>query len=140
MWTDRSPYMLGPLLQALVAHGVDFVRRSVGWPGIALGSSYPTFDLDVAYARDKANLERLARVLAELRVTPERGAAARSSLPRRCADRSANGANFTFTTEFGSFDILGDVAGVRVTRTCAADATMQEDRGSSEFGSPRSAT
>ncbi len=52
------PLRAHPLLKALVEHGVDFVLVG-GMAGIALGSSYPTYDLDVAYARDNANLERL---------------------------------------------------------------------------------
>jgi hypothetical protein len=99
-----------PLLETLERHGVDFVVVG-GIAGMAQGSSYPTYDLDVAYARDPANLRRLADALAAIGVTL-RGAP--PDLPFQLdAQTLANGANFTFDTEFGSFDVLGDVAGIK---------------------------
>ena len=117
-----------PLLKAIVGHGVDFVLVG-GLAGIVQGSSYPTYDLDIAYARDQANLERLARALVELRVSLRvKGEAA--DLPFLADARSlANGANFTFMTEFGMFDILGDVAGVRSYEVLRRDAVVQEVEG-----------
>jgi predicted nucleotidyltransferase len=100
----------GPLLQALQHHGVDFVVIG-GVAGLAQGSSYPTFDLDVAYAGDPVNLGRLVDALAEIGVTL-RGAP--PDLPFQLDVQTlANGANFTFNTEFGSFDVLADIAGVK---------------------------
>lgn len=105
-----NPLQARPLLETLERHGVDFVVVG-GVAGLAQGSSYPTYDLDVAYSRDAPNLRRLARALAEITVTL-RGAPA--DLPfRPDAQTLANGANFTFDTAFGSFDILGDVAGIK---------------------------
>jgi len=99
-----------PLLEALIRHGVDFVVVG-GIAGLAQGSSYPTYDLDVAYSREPANLQRLADALVELKVTL-RGAPA--DLPLQLDARTlSNGANFTFDTKFGSFNVLGDVAGIR---------------------------
>jgi predicted nucleotidyltransferase len=117
-----------PLLKALVEHGVDFVLIG-GMAGIALGSSYPTYDIDVAYARDKANLQRLSGALAELRVSLRvKGEAA--DLPFLPDARSlANGANFTFVTDFGMFDILGDVAGIRSYEELRRNATVREVEG-----------
>ncbi|HEU4392380.1 MAG TPA: helix-turn-helix domain-containing protein [Solirubrobacterales bacterium] len=122
------PLQAHPLLNALVLHGVDFVLVG-GMAGLALGSSYPTYDVDVAYARDEANLERLARALAELQVSLRvRGAAA--DLPFIADARSlANGANFTFMTEFGMFDVLGDLAGIRSYEDLRRDAAMREVEG-----------
>lgn len=122
------PLHAHPLLNALVRHGVDFVLVG-GMAGIALGSSYPTYDLDVAYARDEANLERLARALEELRVSLRvKGEAA--DLPFLPDARTlANGANFTFMTEFGMFDVLGDLAGVRSYEDLRRDATLEEVEG-----------
>ena len=99
----------GPVLEALIAGGVDFVVVG-GIAGTLHGSSYPTYDLDVAYSRDPANLKRLSRVLAELDVklnyAPE-------DLPFVVDDTTlSNGANFTFDTPFGRFDILGHIPGV----------------------------
>ena len=122
------PLQAHPLLKALVEHGVDFVLVG-GMAGIALGSSYPTYDIDVAYARDEANLQRLAEALSELRVSLRvEGAAA--DLPFRPDARSlANGANFTFMTDFGMFDILGDLAGIHSYEELRRDATVQEVEG-----------
>ncbi len=122
------PLQAHSLLKALVEHGVDFVLVG-GMAGIALGSSYPTYDIDVAYARDEANLERLARALAELRVSLRvQGEAA--DLPFLADARSlANGVNFTFMTEFGMFDILGDLAGIRSYGDLRRDAIVQEVEG-----------
>jgi predicted nucleotidyltransferase len=101
---------LEPLLEALDRHGVDFVVVG-GVAGLAHGSAYPTYDFDIAYARDSPNLERLAGALTDIGVTL-RGAPA--DLPfQPDAQTLAKGANFTFDTEFGSFDILGDVAGIK---------------------------
>jgi predicted nucleotidyltransferase len=97
------------LLQTLTKHGVDFVVIG-GVAGLIHGSAYPTFDLDVAYARDRTNLERLVAALEELDVTL-RGAPA--DLPFQLDVQTlANGANFTFDTPYGSFDILADAAGM----------------------------
>jgi hypothetical protein len=99
-----------PLLEALDRHGVDFVVVG-GLAGLAHGSSYPTFDLDVAYSREQPNLRRLAGALTEIGVTL-RGAPP-DLLFHPDAPTLANGANFTFDTEFGSFDVLGDIAGIK---------------------------
>lgn len=105
-----KPLQPRPLLQALDRQGVDFVLVG-GVAGLAHGSSYPTYDLDIAYSRDRQNLRRLVDALREIGVTL-RGAPA--DLPFQLeAETLANGANFTFETAFGSFDILGDVAGVK---------------------------
>jgi hypothetical protein len=101
---------LEPLLQALEHRGVDFVVVG-GVAGLAHGSAYPTYDFDIAYSRDPANLGRLAAALADIGVSL-RGAP--SDLPFQVdAQTLANGANFTFDTEFGSFDILGDIDGIK---------------------------
>jgi hypothetical protein len=97
-----------PILDTLVAHGVDFVLIG-GMAGVARGSAYPTFDLDVAYARDAQNLERLAAALQELGATL-RGA------PRDIpflldAETIGLGAHFTFETHYGSLDVLTDPDG-----------------------------
>ena len=99
----------GPLLAALDRNGVDFVVIG-GLAGLAQGSSYPTFDLDVAYSRDKGNLRRMAAALGEIGVTL-RGA---PDLPFQVDDQTlGNGSNFTFATAHGSFDIVGEVDGVK---------------------------
>lgn len=98
--------LFGPLM----AHGVDFVLIG-GMAGIARGSSYPSYDLDVAYARNKANVGRLVAALEEIGVRLRGGPV---DLPFQLDERTIeNGANFTFVTPYGDFDVLADVAGVR---------------------------
>jgi hypothetical protein len=97
-----------PLLACLRRHEVDFVVIG-GLAGMALGSAYPSYDLDVAYERSEPNLERLAAALRELGATL-RGAP--RDLPSLLdAKTLENGANLTFDTRFGSLDILAEPAG-----------------------------
>jgi len=74
------------------------------------GSEIPTSDLDVCYSRDPQNLERLAKALqsvdARLRNAPR-------DLPFILdAETLRRGLNFTFWTNVGSLDLLGEVKGV----------------------------
>jgi hypothetical protein len=99
----------GKLLQALVENAVDFVLVG-GLAGLLHGSAYPTFDLDVVYARDRQNISRMTAVLRGIGVRL-RGAPA--DLPFVLDERTIeNGSNFTFETEFGPFDILGHADGM----------------------------
>lgn len=97
-----------PLLERLVAAGVDFVVIG-GIAGTAHGSAYVTNDLDIAYGRTEENLARLVEVLREVHATL-RGAP--TGVPFLLdAKTLAAGDNFTFDTDFGAFDILADPAG-----------------------------
>lgn len=108
-------------MRALDRWGVDFVVVG-GIAGLIHGSAYPTYDLDVVYSRDAANLGRLASALDEIGVTL-RGAP--SDLPFQVDVRTLeNGANFTFETEWGSFDVLGEAAGMRGYDALRADARI----------------
>jgi predicted nucleotidyltransferase len=61
-WPEFSPT---PMLERLVARGVDFVV--VGGIAVVLhGSARLTQDLDISYASDDTNLEQLGAVLIEL--------------------------------------------------------------------------
>jgi hypothetical protein len=96
------------ILRTLLEHEVDFVLIG-GLAGMAHGSSYPSYDVDIAYARDRPNLERLARALqalgATLRGTP-------AGLPFQLdAETLEEGSRFTFETPFGPFDIVSDPRG-----------------------------
>jgi hypothetical protein len=96
------------MLAALRRHGVDFVVIG-GLAGMAHGSALPSYDLDVVYARDVPNLERMAAALVELE-SRLRGAPA--DVPFLLDGRTLRaGANFTFQTPAGSLDILADPAG-----------------------------
>jgi hypothetical protein len=103
--TDFDPRSI---LETLVRHQVDFVLIG-GLAGVALGSAYQTSDVDIAYERSVANLERLASALVELGATL-RGAPKnlRSQLDARTL---ATGSNFTFDTRYGSLDMLAEPAG-----------------------------
>jgi hypothetical protein len=96
-------YDPGPAIEALADAGIDFVLIG-GLAGIAHGSAYPTYDLDIMYSRDRANLERLAKLLQDLGATL-RGAP--PDLPFLLdADTLEAGGNFTFDTTHGALDIL----------------------------------
>lgn len=74
------------------------------------GSEIPTTDLDVCYARDPLNLERLVNAVqsvhARLRNAPR-------DIPFILdAETLRRGLNFTLTTDIGSLDLLGEVRGV----------------------------
>ncbi|MDX6634692.1 MAG: hypothetical protein QOF06_895 [Solirubrobacterales bacterium] len=121
-----KPLEPGPLLETLVGYGVDFVVIG-GLAGLAQGSSYPTYDLDIAYARDPGNLRRLASALDHIGVTL-RGAP--PDLPFKPDTQTlGNGANFTFDTAYGSFDILGDVAGIKNYERLRSNAKFEEIAG-----------
>jgi len=96
-------YDPAPVMEALTDAKVDFVLIG-GLAGIAHGSAYPTYDLDIMYSRDRGNLERLAKVLSDLGATL-RGAP--PDLPFLLdADTLEEGGNFTFETRYGALDIL----------------------------------
>ena len=106
---SANPLDAGGLLQALTRNGVDFVLIG-GLAGMLHGSAYPTFDLDIVYARDRQNISRMTAALREVDVKL-RGAPA--DLPFVLDERTIeNGSNFTFETRFGSFDILGHADGM----------------------------
>ena len=116
----------GALLRALSDQGVDFVLIG-GLAGLAHGSAYPTFDLDIAYLRDRANITRLVAALKEvgahLRGVP-------ADLPFVLDERTIeNGANFTFETDLGPFDVLGDVAGISSYEQLRAGASLASIEG-----------
>lgn len=117
---------LHKLLEPLVRHGVDFILIG-GMAGIAHGSSYPSYDLDVVYARNPANIARLVAALEEIGVRLRGGP---EDLPFQLDTRTIeNGANFTFVTPFGDFDILAEVAGIRSFEDLASAAKESEVAG-----------
>ncbi len=74
------------------------------------GATRTTEDLDIAYARDRGNLQALAAALKDLhprlRGVPE-------GLPFVFDEATLrNGLNFTLDTDFGPLDLLGEVAGL----------------------------
>jgi hypothetical protein len=118
-----APLRLQHLLQVLDRHAVDVIVIG-GIAGIVHGSAFTTFDFDALYARDEQNLERMAAALTDLRVTL-RGAPPDLPFPLDARTLAA-GCNFTFSSEYGGFDILGEAAGMRAYGEMRADAKVEE--------------
>lgn len=111
------------LLGPLIIHGVDFILIG-GQAGISHGSSYPSYDVDVLYARDHDNVVRLVAALEEIGV---RLRGAPKDLPFVLDARTIeNGANFTFITPYGDFDVLADAAGMPSYAELKSAAVEQE--------------
>ena len=106
--TQESFDFLTPL-ELLTERNVRFVVIG-GVAAVLHGSNVITSDLDICYARDDENLERLAAVLADL------GARLRGA-PKDIrflldAKTLGMGDHFTFVTRMGPIDILGTPAGM----------------------------
>ena len=95
-------------LRTLLDHDVRFVLIG-GFAAALRGSPVITGDLDICYARDDANLVRLAEALrsldARLRGAPPEVPFLLDALTLRAGD------HFTFSTSVGPLDILGTPAG-----------------------------
>ena len=99
---------LQALLVALTDARVDFILVG-GIAALAHGSSRATYDVDLVYARDIGNLNRLVEALSPhhpyLRDAPP-------GLPFRFdRDTLERGLNFTLTTDLGAIDLLGEIVG-----------------------------
>ena len=104
-----TPTDVEKLLKALHEQTVDFVVIG-GAAAVLQGSAYVTNDLDICYSREKANLEKIAKVLAPL--NPSLRGAPKDLAFRLDADSLAFGLNFTLSTNLGDLDLLGEVAGL----------------------------
>jgi hypothetical protein len=124
--STQSPFDPIPILRTLADADVDFVVIG-GVAGSVHGSAYPTYDLDVAYARDPKNLELMARALQSL------GATLRGASPDVAFQLDAKtlerGGNFTFETAFGPFDILAYPGGSSSYEHLREDARVIEVEG-----------
>ena len=111
------------MLRALGDHGVRFVLIG-GYAGSLRGSPLITGDIDICYARDDENLQRLAEALRRL------GARLRGvdeEVPFLLdAATLAAGDHFTFTTSAGSLDCLGTPAGTDGFSDLDAGATDED--------------
>ena len=97
------------LLARLHAAKVRYVLIG-GLAMILHGSAHVTQDIDISYARDPENYEALSNVLksihARLRNAPP-------DLPFLLDSQTfRNTQNLTLETEFGSFDLLGQISGI----------------------------
>ena len=111
---------LRELLSHLAEHEVRFVVIG-GVALIARGIQRATEDLDIAYARDRQNLKRLAEALRgihpQLRGIP-------AGLPFVLDEASLrSGLNFTLDTDLGPLDLFGEVPGLGTFEHVDAAAT-----------------
>jgi hypothetical protein len=99
---------LAEIIPRLIKAEIDFILIG-GMAAILHGSARVTFDTDIVYDRNKANLERLVNFLKPqqpyLRGAPP-GLPFSLDLPTL-----RNGLNFTLTTALGDLDLLGEVVG-----------------------------
>jgi predicted nucleotidyltransferase len=99
---------LRELLGTLARHRVEFIVVG-GVAATMHGSARVTQDLDIVYARNEANLGRLADALRDGRPYP-RGAP--DGLPFRWdVSTLLGGLNFTLKTDLGNLDLLGEIPG-----------------------------
>lgn len=106
-------------LEALTDAGVRFVLIG-GLAANLHGSQLVTRDLDICYARDRQNLERLASALRMLQARP-RGAP--TDVPFRLDALTLEvGDSFTFATDAGSIDCLGTPSGTKGYEALHANA------------------
>jgi hypothetical protein len=96
------------LLAALTHADVEFIIVG-GVAARAHGSARLTDDLDISYARNPANLARLAKALAPLKPYL-RGAPPGLPFAWSAATLRA-GLNFTLMTTAGAIDLLGEIVG-----------------------------
>ncbi len=107
-----------PTLKTLMENEVEFII--VGGVAItAHGSAYLTQDFDFCYSRTRKNLKAIISALSPYNPKP-RGFP--PNLPYVFDETTLqNGTNFTFRTDLGDIDLLGEVAGVG-----SYDAVSQE--------------
>lgn len=111
------------LIDRLRAEAVQFVI--IGGVAMVLrGSGRTTVDLDICYARNQENFERLARAIAPL---APRLRGAPPDLPFIWdAQTIRSGLNFTLRTDRGDLDLLGEVPGLGTFEQVRQHATALE--------------
>jgi hypothetical protein len=115
----------GAILERLVDGGVDFVVIG-GLAATLHGASLLTADLDIMYAREPANLRRLASILSDLHVRL-RGA---EDLPLHVdAQLLRNGDRFTFTSTLGDLRLQSSNPASVVDRLIGRGPEIEKDTG-----------
>jgi hypothetical protein len=99
---------LHEVLELMNRHNVRYIVIG-GWAAILHGNARSTNDVDLVYARDEGNVQKLVKALAEwhpyLRGVPP-------GLPFHWDEPTVrSGLNLTLTTDRGDIDVLGEVAG-----------------------------
>lgn len=106
--TIRQATDFAGLVRRLLDARVAFILVG-GVAGNVHGSARATFDIDVVYARDEANVRRLIDALGPLEPYL-RGAP--PGLPFRFDEPTLRaGLNFTLTTSLGDINLLGEIIG-----------------------------
>ncbi len=119
----RAPFDPLGAIKALDGNRVRFVLIG-GVAGRLWGSPTVTNDIDICYARDPDNLERLAKTLTDL---DARLRGVDDDVPFRLdADTLAAGDSFTFVTAAGNLDILGTPTGTDGFDDLVATATEMD--------------
>ena len=103
--SDLESFDPASILEVLIRHDVRFVLIG-GVAAQALGSPSITGDLDICYARDGDNLDRLADALADLAAIRRGLPADAPRMPPLDARTLGAGGLITLTTRYGDFDIL----------------------------------
>ncbi len=123
---SRTDFDPTPILRVLAEHDVDCVVIG-GLAGNIHGSARATYDVDIVYSREQKNLERLAEALRDLDARLS-GPNVPPDLPFRLdAETLRRGANCTFDTRHGRFDILAEPQGAPAydeLRRAARDAEV----------------
>lgn len=100
---------LKEILNTLKKNNLHFILIG-GQAAVVHGSAYLTHDVDVCYARDKENLENIVKALKAFNPFL-RGA--EKDLPFIFdAETLQKGLNFTFSTDIGAIDLIGEVSGI----------------------------
>lgn len=104
----RADFQPKEVIRLLGRHRVQFVLIG-GLAAVAHGSPLVTQDIDICYARDPQNVERLATALAEVRATPRGADPGLPFQPDQTTLRA--GDSFTFDTTLGPLDVIGTPGG-----------------------------
>lgn len=121
-----APFDAIGALRVLLEHELRFVIIG-GFAARLFGSPVVTNDLDICYARDPADIERLASALIAL---DARLRGASDDVPFILdAETLRNGDHFTFLTVAGSLDCLGTPSGVKGYEELARNAVTMEVNG-----------
>ena len=103
-----SPANLKQIIPLLHNGGIEFIVIG-GGAALAHGLARATFDVDVVYSRDSANVRRLVELLKPYQPYPRD---APPGLPFRFDEGTVRlGMNFTLSTTLGYLDLLGEVTG-----------------------------
>jgi hypothetical protein len=113
-------------LTVLAKAGVNFIVVGA-YAGVLHGSGQVTQDIDICYDRSPDNIRRLALALApyhpRLRGAPP-------GLPFVLDERTLTlGMNFTFETDLGDIDLLGELSGVGQFADLARDSVLIDYHG-----------